>query len=152
LPVLVIAPRARFAPLECSDGTRRTKAIVRGAEPKRRASPSSAAMVRAVRSSIPAETPEVFDAGPERLERQQVAEIVFDGAEASHGLVHRAKIGAVRLIERRQRPDLCAEPRVVPVRPGFFRRREPAAMPKQEFRQPMPGPQQISANIFAAPQ
>lgn len=40
-------------PLECSDGTRPTKAMARGAEANRRGSPSSAAIVSAVRSSIP---------------------------------------------------------------------------------------------------
>jgi hypothetical protein len=53
LPVLVMRPRARVAPLEYSEGTSPVNAMMRGADGKRRASPSSAAMVSAVRSSIP---------------------------------------------------------------------------------------------------
>lgn len=48
-----MAPRARFVPLECSDGASPTKAIVLGALGKRRGSPSSAAIAGAVRSSRP---------------------------------------------------------------------------------------------------
>ena len=46
----------------------------------------------------------------------------------------------------------AAQPRVVPLRPRLLRGREAAAVPEQEFRQPMTGPQQIRADVFATAQ
>ena len=46
MPVLVMRPRACLVPLECSDGTRPTKAIVRGAE-------ADLPTFRAIRKKLP---------------------------------------------------------------------------------------------------
>ena len=98
----------------------------------------------------PAKTPEAFDAGPERLERQQAAQILFDGAEARHGFVDRAQIRAVRLIERRQRPCLRSEPGRVWLGPRLGHG-EAAPVTEQEFREPMSRAQEIGPDVFATP-
>ena len=69
---LVIAPRARVVPLECSEGTRPTKAMRLGAVGTRRGSPSSAAIVRPVRSIEAAEAAAARDARPQGRELEQV--------------------------------------------------------------------------------
>ena len=78
-------PRACFVPPECSDGTRPTNAIARGAEPKRRAPSSSAAIVNAVRSSMMAKTPQPRDARSQRFEGEQLREAMTRAEEGRPG-------------------------------------------------------------------
>jgi hypothetical protein len=86
----------------------------------------------------------------QRLERQQRAQILLDGAETGDRFFDGAKIGAMCLIQRRERPGLQAQPRLVALGPRVFRARESTAMPQEELRQAMARAQQVRANIFTA--
>jgi hypothetical protein len=55
------------------------------------------------------------------------------------------------LLERRERPELRAQPRVVARRPRLLRAGEAAAVAEQEFREPMARAEQIRADVLAAP-
>ena len=94
------AALARLLPLECSDGTSPTKAIVCGADAKRRASPNSAAIVSAVRSSMPRKHRSRCDAGLQRRHLQQRPEIGLHGAQAPDRFIDRAQIGLVGALQR----------------------------------------------------
>ena len=49
-------------------------------------------------------------------------------------------------------PSLRPEPHCVALGPGLLGRREATPVAEEECREPMPGTQQIGADIFAAPQ
>ena len=96
-----------------------------------------------------AETPQSLDSGPQRLEVEQGPEVRFDVAQSGDGFVDRAQVGGMRLIERRDRPGLSPEPRVMAGGPGRLRPREPSAVAQQEFGQPVTRAQEVRANVFA---
>ena len=58
----------------------------------------------------------------------------------------------MRLVERRQRPVLRLQPLAVPLGPRLLRAGEAAAVPQQEFGQPMARAQEIRADVFATAQ
>ena len=128
-PVLVIPPRARLGPLECSDEIRSTYAINPRGEENRRGSPNSAAMVSAVMSSMPPKASQALDARAQRLERGQFAQFGFDRVQPGDRFIDGSHIRAMRLVERRQRPRLCPHPDVMFPRPGVLGGREATAVP-----------------------
>ncbi len=141
--VLVMRPRARVAPLEYSEGPP-VNAITRGAEGKRRASPSSAAIVSAVRSSMPREQ-------RSRSTREHngsiVAGLVTPHPRPAPGRSLPRRPGHRRGASARVRqwPALCLEPRRVALRPGLLGGGKATPVAEQEFRETMPRPQQIRA-------
>ena len=104
LPVLVMGPRACLAPLEYSDGTRPVKAMTlrRGGKAARVAEFGGDGERGEIVDA--AEAAQALDAGPQRLERQQVAQFGVDGLEPGDGFVDGADVGAVGLLERGERP------------------------------------------------
>ena len=99
-----------------------------------------------------AEAAEPLDPRSERLEIEQGAEILFDGAETRDGFIDGAQIRAMGVIERRDRPGLCPQPDVVPFGPGLLGGREAPAVAEEEFREAMPRAQEIGADVFATAQ
>jgi hypothetical protein len=99
-----------------------------------------------------AEAAEALHARPARLEVEQGGEILFDRAQAGERFVDGAEVGAMGLLQRGDRPRLAAEPEMVPLRPGLLGRGEPSAVAKEDFRQTMTRPQQVGADVLAAPQ
>jgi hypothetical protein len=99
-----------------------------------------------------AEAAQPLDARPQRLQVEQAAQVLLDGLQARDGFVDGPQIRAMRLLERRQWPQLRAKPRVVPLGPGLLRRGEAAPVAEQEFREPMPSAQEIGADILPAPE
>jgi hypothetical protein len=98
-----------------------------------------------------AKTAKADDALPQGLKGEQVAQIGLDRTQARDGFLDGAPIGLKRVLERRDWPPLGLQPREVAFRPGL-RLRPPAAVPQQEFREAVPGAQQIGPNVLAAPQ
>jgi hypothetical protein len=152
LPVLVIAPRAFLVPLECSEGIRPTKAISRGAVAKRRGFAELGGDGQGGQIVDAAETAKALDAWPQRLEIKERPQVLLDGLEPRDRFIDGAEVGPMRLIKRRQRPRLGAQPGIVPFRPCLLRGGEAAPVAEQEFRESMAGAQQIGANVFATPQ
>ena len=141
-----------LAPLECSDGTRPTKAISLGAVGK---APRIAELGRNGQGGEvvdPAEAAQARDARPQRLQVEQGAQILLDGRAGGPGFVDGAEIGPMRLVEGGQRPRLGAEPGVVALGPGLLGAGEAAAVAEQEFGEPMTRAEQIGADVFATPQ
>jgi hypothetical protein len=103
------------------------KAMTLGALGKRRGSPNSAAIVRAVRSSTPRKQRK-RSTRAQRFEREQVTELGVDRVEAGDGFVNAADIGAMRLLERGQRPALGLKPVGMALRPGSLGRCKPATV------------------------
>ena len=146
----MIAPRACFVPLECSDGTRPTKAIVRGAEGKRRGSPSSAAIV---------ERGEIIDAAEaaQPLRRAAAAARASSRPRRSSSTARSratasstARRYAACVWSSAGSGHVCARSQAsCALRPRLLRPGEAAAVPQEEFREPMPRAQEIRANIFA---
>jgi hypothetical protein len=100
----------------------------------------------------PAEAAKSLDARAERLESEERPQVLFDGVEPCDRFIDGAEIGAMGLVERRQRPRLGAEPGIVPLRPRLPRGRKATAVAEEKFRQSMAGAQQIGADVFAVPQ
>ena len=123
-----------------------------GAVGKRRGSPSSAAIVSAVRSSMPRKHRSRVTRDCSGSSVEQRAELGLDGAQARDGFVDRAQIGPMGLIQRRQRPRLGAQPGVVAFRPRLLRAGEATPMAQQKLGEPMPRAQQIGADVFATAQ
>ena len=130
-------------------GRRRPCARRRG---KATGSPSSAAMVNAVRSSMPRKQRSRCDAGCSGASVEQGAQVLFDSRESGDGFIDRAQIGPMRLIEGRERPRLRPQPGVVALGPGLLGRGEAAAVAEQEFGEPMARAEQIGADVLATPQ
>ena len=151
LPVLAIPPCARFVPLECSDGTKPTKAIARGAVRKatRVAELGGDGQRRQIVDA--AEAPQALRRAPAAARGRAGRGDLFDGPEAGDGLLDGPQIGAVRLLERGERPGLGPQPGVVPLGPRLLRGREPPAMAERIWRAGA-GAQQVRANVFAAAQ
>jgi hypothetical protein len=80
-----------------------------------------------------AEAAQALDARPQRLEIEQRAEILLDGAEPRDDFVDRAEIRPRGLIERRQRPGLGAEPCVVAFGPRLLRGCEAAPVAEEKL-------------------
>ncbi len=53
------------------------------------------------------------------------------------------------LVERGDRPGLRAQPDLVALRPRFLGAREATAVTEEEFREPVPGAEEIGPNVFA---
>jgi hypothetical protein len=96
-----------------------------------------------------AETSQSSDARAERLERQEIPELRIDGLKSGPRFLDGARVGAMRLLEGRQGPALCVEPRRMTFRPRLFRGREAPAMAQQKLGEPMARAEKIRANIFA---
>src|SRR5689334_11624877 len=58
----------------------------------------------------------------------------------------------MRLRERWQRPALGLQPSGVAFGPGLLGGGEPPAVAEEKFREPVPGAQEVSANIFPTAQ
>ena len=58
-----------------------------------------------------AEAAQPFDAGPQGLDGEQVAQFEVDGVQAGDGLVDGADVGAMGVFEGGQRPALGLQPR-----------------------------------------
>ena len=99
-----------------------------------------------------AETAQAFDAGAQRLDGEQIAELGFDGLEPADGFVDGADVSPVGLLERRQRPALGLEPSGMAFRPGFLGGGEPPAMAEEELRQAVACPQEIGTNVLPTAQ
>jgi hypothetical protein len=76
--------------------------------------------------------------GPQRLEVEQGPQVLLDGAQPRHDFIDGPQLRLMGLRERGEGPRLRPYPDVVPLGPRA-RRREPAAVPQQEFREPVPG-------------
>ena len=144
-------PCARFVPLECSDGTRPTKAIVLGAVAKRRGSPSSAAMVNAVRSSMPRKQrrrSHAWRSARARQARRSVSTRGQPGARLVHGARVRRWVccsaGSGHVCAR-SHASWRLDPRLLG--PG-----EATAVPEEKLREAVARPQEIGPDILAAPQ
>src|SRR4029078_5637886 len=98
-----------------------------------------------------AETAQPLDARPQRLESEQGLKVRFDVTESGEHFIDRAQGGPMCWIQTGQRPRVGAQPRVMPLRPRLLGGGEPAAMPEKEFRETMPRPEQVGADVFAAP-
>ena len=81
-----------------------------------------------------AEAAQPLDARAERLQVEQAAQVLLDGAETRDGFLDGAQIRAMRLIESGQRPGLRPQPRLVTFGPGLLGGGEAAAVAEQEFR------------------
>ena len=97
-----------------------------------------------------AEAAEPLDAGSERREREEFAELEIDRPELRDAFVDGADIGAVGLGERGQIPVLGLEPFGMALGPGFLGEREPAAMSQQEMGEAVPGSKQVGPQLAAA--
>jgi len=95
-----------------------------------------------------AEAPQALHPRAQRLQIEQRQEIGFDGAKPGQDFIDGSEIGTVRLLERGQRPRLRSQPRVVALGPRLLRPGEAAAVAEQEFREPVPGAQEIRADVF----
>ena len=62
----------------------------------------------------PAEAAQSLDAWAQRLEIEQGPQVLFNGAEPRDRFVDGAQVGVMRVIERRERPGLRAQPGIVP--------------------------------------
>jgi hypothetical protein len=129
LPVLVIAPRTVLVPLEYSDGMRPYEG--HGARRGGKASGVAEFGGDGERGEIidAAETAQALHTRAQRVEIEQGTQVLFDGPEPGDDFVHGPQIGAMGLVERRDRPRLCPQPGIVTLRPGLLSGGKPAAMP-----------------------
>ena len=99
-----------------------------------------------------AKAAETFDAGAERLDREEVPELRIDRVESPDGFIDRPQVRAMGLLERGDRPALRVQPGVMACGPRLLRPGEAPAVTQEKLRQPVPGAQQIRANVFATAQ
>lgn len=99
-----------------------------------------------------AEAAETFDAGAERLDGEEVTELGIDRVESSDGFFNGPHVGAMRLLERGDRPALRVQPGGMAGRPRLLRPGEATAVTQEKLGEPMPRAQQIRANVFATAQ
>src|SRR5262249_24901344 len=95
------------------------------------------------------EAAEALHPGAQRREIEQRAEILLDVMEASEHFVDGAEIRPMRLIERRQRPGLRAQPSLMTLGPGLLRRGEAPAVTQEEFGEAVARTQEIGTAVFA---
>ena len=69
--------------------------------------------------------------------------------QAGDGFVHRADVGAMRLLEGGQRPPLRLQPFSVPFGPGPRGQCDAATMAQEEMREAMPRAEDIGADVLA---
>ena len=147
----MIAPRACLVPLECSDGTRPTNAI--SSARSRSAGIAELGGDREGGQVVDAaEAAQAFHARAQRLEVEQGAQILLDGAQPRDGFIDRAEIGAMGLVEAGNGHVWARSQNVVPLRPGLLGAGEAAAVAQEEFRETVTGAKQIGPDIFATPQ
>ena len=99
-----------------------------------------------------AEAAEAFDAGAQRLQREEVTEFGIDRLEAPDGFIDRPHVRAMGLLERGNGPALRLQPGRIAFGPRRFRPGEATAMPQEKLREPVPRAQEIGADIFATAQ
>ena len=126
--------------------------MTRGADGKRRASPSSAAIVSAVRSSMPRKQRRRSTRARSGSIVSRSRNSVSTALEPGDAFVDGADVGAMRLLERGERPALGLQPVGMAFRPRLLGRGEAAAVAEQEFREAVPRAEEIGADVFATPQ
>ena len=80
-----------------------------------------------------AEAAQALNAGSQRVDREQIAQLGIDRLEPCDAFVDGADVGAMGLLERGEWPALGLEPLGVAFGPGFLRRGKPAAVTQEEF-------------------
>lgn len=142
------APRAWQVPLEYSDGTSPTKAIVRGAEAKRRGSSQFGRNGQRGEIVDPPKTAQPLDVRAQRLQVEPCAQVFLNGAELRDDFINGPPIRAMGVIECRQGPGLLPQPCRMSLGPRLLRPRESATMSQEEFGQAVSRPQEFGAKIF----
>ena len=99
-----------------------------------------------------AEAAEAFDAGAQRLDGEEVAELGIHRLQSPDGFIDRPHVRAMGLLECGDRPALPLQPGGMAFRPRLLRPGEATAVPQEKLREPVSRAQQIRANIFATAQ